>query len=159
VVLAANSSENLVATNHFLRDHEPWTPFLGINNGLDDLSGLLIVSGNNNSIIGNHFSEVIDSQTIRPEGAAPVIIRLLEGSGNFISSNHVVALDVNATSSDSCFEAQVDALLATGASDGLAVTAVQVDAGSARNTILDSGTEAQVIADRAANAVRATPAI
>jgi inulin fructotransferase (DFA-I-forming) len=71
----------------------------------------------------------------------------------------VVALDVNATSSDSCFEAQVDALLATGASDGLAVTAVQVDAGSARNTILDSGTEAQVIADRAANAVRATPAI
>ena len=159
VVLAANSSENLVATNHFLRDHEPWTPFLGINNGLDDLHGLLSVSGNNNSIIGNHFSEVIDSQTIRPEGATPVIIRLLEGSGNFISSNHVVALDVNATSSDSCFEAQVDALLATGASDGLAVTAVQVDAGSARNTILDSGTEAQVIADRAANAVRATPAI
>ena len=28
VLLEANSSENLVATNHFLRDHEPWTPFL-----------------------------------------------------------------------------------------------------------------------------------
>jgi inulin fructotransferase (DFA-I-forming) len=159
VVLAEGSSENLVATNHFLRDHEPWTPFLGIGNGLDDLHGLLSVSGNNNSIIGNHFSEVIDSQTIRPEGATPVIIRLVEGSANFVSNNHVVALDVNATSSDSCFEAQVDALLATDAADGLAVTAVQVDAGSTRNTILDSGTEAQVVADRAANAVRATPSV
>ncbi|WP_285243178.1 NosD domain-containing protein [Pseudarthrobacter sp. fls2-241-R2A-127] len=159
VVLAANSSENLVATNHFLRDHEPWTPFLGIDNGKDDLQGLLSVSGNNNSIIGNHFSEVVDSQSIRPEGATPVIIRLVEGAGNFVSTNHVVALDVNATSSDSCFEAQVDALLATGAADGLAVTAVQVDAGSVRNTILDSGTETQVLADRAANAVRATPAV
>ncbi|MDT0169339.1 NosD domain-containing protein [Pseudarthrobacter sp. BRE9] len=159
VVLAANSSENLVATNHFLRDHEPWTPFLGIDNGRDDLDGLLCVNGNNNSVIGNHFSEVIDSQTIRPAGATPVIIRLMEGTGNFVSNNHVVALDVNATSSDSCFEAQVDALLTTGAAGGLAVTAVKVDPGSARNTILDSGTEAQVIADREVNAVRATPAI
>ncbi|MHC6593392.1 right-handed parallel beta-helix repeat-containing protein [Arthrobacter sp. C152] len=159
VVLAANSSENLVATNHFLRDHEPWTPFLGIDNGVDDLAGLLAVNGDNNSVIGNHFSEVIDAQSIRPEGATPVIIRLGTGAGNFVSNNHVVALDVHATSSDSCYSAQVDALLATGASDALGVTAVMVDSGSARNTILDSGTEAQVIADRTANAVRATPAI
>lgn len=159
VILADNSSENLVATNHFLRDHEPWTPFLGIDNGLDDLTGLLCVSGNNNSVIGNHFSEVIDSQSIRPEGATPVIIRLTEGTGNFVSNNHAVALDVHASSSDSCFSAQVDALLATGASEGLAVAAVVVDPASARNTILDSGTEAQVIADRSENAVRATPAI
>ena len=80
VVLAANSSENLVATNHFLRDHEPWTPFLGVDNGLDDLYGLLCVSGSNNSVIGNHFSEIIDSQSIRPTGATPVIIRLMAGS-------------------------------------------------------------------------------
>jgi inulin fructotransferase (DFA-I-forming) len=159
VVLEENSSENLVATNHFLRDHEPWTPFFGVDNGLDDLTGLLSVSGNNNSVIGNHFSEVIDSQTIRPVGAAPVIVRLKAGTGNFASNNHVVALDVASTSSDSCFESQVDALLATEASDGLTVTAVMVDAESARNTILDSGTDAQVVADRAVNAVRATPAI
>ena len=57
LILAANSSENLVATNHFLRDHEPWTPFLGVDNGLDDLNGLLCVSGSNNSVIGNHFSK------------------------------------------------------------------------------------------------------
>ena len=159
VVLAANSSENLVATNHFLRDHEPWTPFLGVDNGLDDLYGLLCVSGNNNSVVGNHFSEVIDAQGIRPAGATPVIIRLLEGAGNFVSNNHVVAMDVHSTSSDSCFSAQVDALLTTGVSDGLAVTAVLVDPGSARNTILDSGTDAQVIADRAVNAFRATPTV
>jgi inulin fructotransferase (DFA-I-forming) len=159
VVLAANSSENLVATNHFLRDQEPWTPFLGIDNGRDDLDGLLRVDGSNNSVIGNHFSEVIDSQSIRPIGATPVIIRLTAGAGNYVSSNHVVAMDVRAKSSDSCFTAQVDALLTTEASDGLAVTAVMVDPDSARNTILDSGTDAQVLIDRTANAFRATPAI
>ena len=157
VILEADSSENLVATNHFLRDHEPWTPFLGVDNGLNDLNGLLCVSGSNNSVIGNHFSQIIDSESIRPVGAMPVIIRLLAGSGNFVSNNHVVAMDVHSTSSDSCFEAQVDALLTTEAANGLAVTAVMVDSESARNTILDSGTDAQVIADRAVNALRATP--
>ena len=119
VVLAANSSENLVATNHFLRDHEPWTPFLGVDNGLDDLYGLLCVSGSNNSVVGNHFSEIVDSRSIRPTGATPVIIRLVAGVGNYVSNNHVVAMDVTARSSDSCFEAQVDALLTTEASHGL----------------------------------------
>ncbi|WP_104044389.1 NosD domain-containing protein [Arthrobacter sp. ZGTC412] len=159
LVLEGNSSENLVATNHFLRDHEPWKPFQGVDNGLDDLHGLLSISGSNNSVIGNHFSEVIDSQNVRPAGATPVIIRLVAGAGNFVSNNNVVAKDVHSTSSDSCFSAQVDALLTTEASDVLSVTAVMVDSGSARNTILDSGNDAQVIADRAANALRATPTI
>ena len=159
VMLAANSSENLVATNHFLRDHEPWTPFFGVDNGLDDLTGLLCISGSNNSVIGNHFSEVIDSQSIRPTGATPVIIRLMAGAGNFVSNNHVVAMDAESASSDSCFEAQVDALLTTGASAGLAVTAVMVDSESTGNTILDSGSDAQVIADRAVNALRPTPTV
>jgi inulin fructotransferase (DFA-I-forming) len=157
VLLEGNSSENLVATNHFLRDHEPWTPFLGVDNGLDDLTGLLSISGSSNSVIGNHFSEAIDSQTVRPEGAKPVIIRLKAGTGNFVSNNHVVPMDVDSKSSDSCFEAQVDALLATDTAGGLAVTAVVVDPESVRNTILDSGTDDQVIADRAVNAFRATP--
>ncbi len=157
VVLERNSSENLVATNHFLRDHEPWTPFLGIDNGLDDLHGILTVSGSNNSVIGNHFSQIINSRSIRPEGATPVIIRLREGAGNFVSNNHVVAMNVHSSTSDDCFEAQVDALLATDDVEDLAVTAVLVDPGSARNTILDSGTDTQVVADRGTNAVRATP--
>ena len=159
VVLTANSSENLVASNHFLRDHEPWTPFLGVDNGLDDLFGLLRISGSNNSVIGNHFSELLDAQSIRPTGATPVIIRLIAGSGNFLSSNHVVALDVDAKSSDSAFEAQVDALLTTEDSQGLVVTAVMVDAAATRNTILDSGRDEQVIVDEAVNAFRPTPSI
>lgn len=159
VVLAANSSENLVASNHFLRDLEPWTPFLGVDNGLDDLYGLLCVSGSNNSIIGNHFSEVVDSQRIRPTGATPVIIRLVAGGANYVSTNHVVAMDVHAKSSGFAFAAQVDALLTTEASGGLAVTAVKVESESVRNTILDSGSDAQVVVDTAVNAFRATPTV
>ena len=34
VVLTGNSSENLIAANHFLRDLDPWTPFQGVDNGL-----------------------------------------------------------------------------------------------------------------------------
>lgn len=159
VVLDANSSENLVSSNHFLRDQEPWTPFLGVDNELDDLYGLLCVSGSNNSVIGNHFSEVLDSESIRPAGAAPVIIRLMSGSGNFVSSNHVVGMDVHAKSSGSAFEAQVDALLSTEDADALAVTTVMVDPASTRNTILDSGYDSQVVVDTAVNAFRATPGL
>ena len=159
VILQAGSSENLVASNHFLHDHEPWTPFIGVDNGLDDRYGLLRVEGSNNSIIGNHFSEVIDSHRIRPTGATPVIVRLKAGTSNYVSGNHVVALDAHTKSSSSAFEAQVDALLTTDASDVLAVTTVMVDSESARNTILDSGSDGQIVADRAANAIRATPAI
>lgn len=159
VVLAANSSENLVASNHFLHDHEPWTPFLEVDNGLDDLFGLLSISGSNNSVIGNHFSEVLDAECIRPTGVTPVIIRLIAGSGNYLASNHVVARNVDATSSDSCFEAQVDALLATEGSRGLVVAAVVVDAAATRNTILDSGRDDQVVVDETVNAFRATPSI
>ena len=157
MVVLEDSSENLVATNHILRDDEPWTPFLGVDNSMDDTHGLLRVSGSNNSVVANHFSQVVDARGVRPEGAAPVVIRLVEGGGNFVSSNHVVALDVPAASSDSCFTAQVDALLTTRAREGLVVTTVRVDAGSAGNTILDSGADAQVVADRTVNAVRATP--
>jgi inulin fructotransferase (DFA-I-forming) len=159
MVLAENSSENLVASNHFLRDHEPWTPFLGVDNGLDELHGLLRISGSKNSVIGNHFSEVVDARNIRPTGATPIIVRLVAGGDNYLSSNHVVATDVHAKSGGSAFAAQVDALLATAESDMLTVTTVMVDAESVRNTILDSGTSAEVVADRTANAFRPTPTI
>lgn len=159
VVLDADSSENLVASNHFLRDHEPWTPFFGVDNGLDDDHGLLSVSGSNNSVIGNHFSEVVDSQRVRPEGGRPVIIRLVSGRGNYVSTNHVVSMDVRSSSSGSAYAAQVEALLSTRESQTLPVTTVMVDSESAFNTILDSGTETQLVADAAVNAIRATPAI
>jgi len=159
VELAVNSSENLIATNHFLRDHEPWTPFLGTDNGLDDVYGLLRVSGSHNSIIGNHFSEVVDSLNIRPTGAAPVIMRLVSGTGNYLANNHVVGIDVSTRPSDSCYTAQVDALLTTEASQELAVTAVFVQSESTGNTVLDSGTDDQVTMSREVNAFRATPEV
>jgi hypothetical protein len=157
VVFRENCSENLVSSNHFLRDHEPWTPFLGIDNGLDDLYGLLYISGNNNSVIANHFSEVINTQNIKPVGATPVIIRIVSGNGNYISNNHVVATEVHAKISDSCFSAQVEALLTTEASEPLTVTTVLVEKESLQNTILDSGSDAQVVMDKTVNAFRATP--
>lgn len=159
VVLEGNSSENLVATNHFLRDLEPWTPFLGVDNGRDDADGLLRIEGSGNSVIGNHFSEILDSARIRPAGRKPVIIRVRQGHGNYVSTNHVVALDVKASSNESAFAAQVEALLTTEASGSLAVTTVLVDRESTGNTILDSGTETQLDVDRSANALRTTPAI
>ncbi|QGH34292.1 right-handed parallel beta-helix repeat-containing protein [Gracilibacillus salitolerans] len=157
VVFRGNCSENLVSSNHFLRDHEPWTPFLGIDNGLDDLYGLLYISGNNNSVIANHFSKVVNTQNIKPVGATPVIIRIVSGNGNYISNNHVVATEVHAKISDSCFSAQVDALLTTEASEPLTVTTVLVEKESLQNTILDSGSDAQVVMDKTVNAFRATP--
>ncbi|RCW63353.1 NosD domain-containing protein [Saliterribacillus persicus] len=157
VVFKENCSENLVSSNHFLRDHEPWTPFLGIDNGLDDLYGLLNISGNNNTVIANHFSKIVNTDNIKPVGATPVIIRVVSGNGNYISNNHMVATNVDAKTSDSCFSAQVDALLTTEASEQLIVTTVLVEKESLQNTILDSGSDVQVVMDKTVNAFRATP--
>jgi inulin fructotransferase (DFA-I-forming) len=159
MVVLEDSSEVLVGSNHLLRDHEPWTPFFGVDNGLDDAYGLLRVDGRDNSVIGNHFSEVVDATHVRPAGSAPVIIRLVSGGGNFVSSNHAVGKDVRTTSGDGAFEAQVDALLATGSAAPLALTTVHVDSDSVGNTILDSGTQRQVLVDAAANAFRPTPTV
>lgn len=159
VVLSAGSSENLVASNHFLRDHEPWTPFLGVEGRHDDAFGLVNVHGDGNSIIGNHFSEVVAASRVRPAGTPPVIVRVTAGTGNRISDNHVVASDVDPAAQDSAFEAQVEALLSTADARPLPVTTVRIDAGADGNTVLDSGTEGEVDADLERNAVRFTPAI
>lgn len=159
VILTAASSENLVSSNHFLRDNEPWAPFLGIDNGLDDTTGLLRIEGSGNSVIGNHFSEIVDATRISPASATPVIMRVASGSGNYLANNHVVASDVRAGTGDSAYAAQVDALLTTASSGQLPVTTVLVDAASFGNTVLDSGDETQVALDRAANAFRPTPTI
>ena len=157
VVFSRECSENLVSSNHFLRDHEPWAPLQERNNGLDDLYGLLHISGNNNSVIGNHFSAIIDTNYITPSGATPVIIRIVSGNENYISNNHIVATEAHMNSSDSCFSAQVGALLTTEASRPLTVTTVLVESSSLRNTILDSGSDLQVSMDKTVNAFRATP--
>lgn len=159
VVLADGSSENLISSNHLLRDQEPWTPFQGIDNGLDDDHGLIRIEGNNNSVIGNHISESIDVDSVRPQGANPVIINIAGGSGNHVASNNVVATAVRSGSGESAYQAQVGALLTVDEAETLPVTTVLVSSQSTRNTILDTGSATEVIADRASNAVRPTPEI
>ncbi len=151
VVLDGASAENLVAANHFLRDQEPWTPFLGAGAGRDDEYGLLRVEGDGNSLIANHFSTVIAAGDVRPVGAKPVIIQIVSGTDNYVASTHVVARDRGADVGDDCVAAQV--------AQDLAVITVLVEPGSVRNTVLDAGTTAQLVVDPAANAVRPTPEV
>lgn len=161
MVLEEGSAENLVSANHFFREREPWAPMQAYNNGLDDLYGLLYINGDNNSIIGNHISESIDTQYITPAGATPVIMHIVAGAGNFISDNHIVATTETAQSSaataGSCFSTQVGALLAVSGLEPLCVTSVLIEAESHQNTILDSGADSQVVMDKDVNAFRATP--
>ena len=164
LVFEGNCSENLIASNRFLRDHEPWPPMFGVDNGLDDGFGLLRIEGNNNSIIANHISETIDRQYLRPEGIVPVIIRLVRGTGNYIASNHIVATtqsaveeDESSDSSAACFSAQVGALLTADRLKALEVIAVQIEAASSGNTVLDTAADSEVIIDRSVNAFRPLP--
>ena len=163
LVFEENCSENLVSSNHFFRDHEPWFPMQAYDNGLDDLYGLLYICGDHNSVIANHISETIDTQYIKPSGAAPVIIHIVSGKGNFISNNHIVArtdaAKVRAAAADSCFSAQVDALLTADKLETLDVVTVLVEKESLQNTILDSGSDAQVVMEKNVNAFRAIAAI
>lgn len=161
LVFQGRCSENMVSSNHFLRDHEPWPPMYAHDNGLDDGYGLLYIEGDHNTVTANHISEVIDTQYLRPEGIVPVIIHIASGCGNSISGNHIVANteteDEAETKEGSCFSMQVDALLAVKELKELKVITVLVEKGSVRNTILDSGSDEQVIMDKKMNAFRATP--
>lgn len=161
LVFEGNCSENLVSSNHFLRDHEPWPPMQGYDNGLDDLYGLLCINGNHNSVISNHISETIGKQYIVPSGAKPVIIHVVSGQGNYIANNHIAATTEasgsEAQAADSCFSAQVGALLTADALVPLDVTAVLVEKESMQNTILDTGSDEQAVLDRTVNAFRGTP--
>ncbi|MBB3397054.1 NosD domain-containing protein [Rhizobium sp. BK068] len=161
LVFAASCCENLVSSNHFLRDREPWAPMQKYDNGLDDLFGLLRIDGSNNSIIANHISETIDTQYIKPPTAKPVVIRVASGTANYIANNHIVATTeaskINDAPNSACFSTQVGALLSTSNLKPLDVTAVLVQDGSELNTVLDSGGDAQVLMDRTLNAFRATP--
>lgn len=159
IVLKEDSSENLISSNHILRDHEPWPPMQMHDNGLDDGYGLIYIDGDNNTVTANHISEVIEKKYVKPADAMPVVIHLVSGKGNYISGNHIVALEPApaAKEGDSCFSMQVEALLSVKNAAPFDVTAVLVERESVQNTVLDSGTVQQVILDRNANAFRATP--
>jgi len=161
LVFSGNCSENLVSSNHFLRDREPWAPMTPYDNGLHDQFGLLHINGNNNSVIANHISESIDSKFLKPPAVKPVIIRVVSGRGNYIANNHVVATtetsEINDAPNSACFSTQVGALLSTENLAPLDVIAVMIEEDAVQNVILDSGTDPQVSINRTANAFRATP--
>lgn len=161
IILEGSCTENLISANHLLRDREPWPPMQGYDNGLDDTFGIVHINGDNNSVIGNHISESLDTPYITPPGATPVIIHIVTGRGNYISGNHIVATretaDVQSVQAGSCFTTQVGALLATDRRVALEVTAVLIAPAATHNTVLDSGCESQVSLDKRLNAFRATP--
>lgn len=163
LVFQEKCSENLISSNHFLRDHEPWLPLQTCDNGLYDWYGLLHINGSHNSIIANHISETIDIQYIKPSGTTPVIIRVVSGKGNYISNNHIVATTeaakVQTEEANSCFSAQVGALLAADRLEPLEVTTVMIERESMQNTVLDSGSDRQVVMDKMVNVFRATPTL
>ena len=163
LIMENNCAENLISANHFLRDREPWPPMQAYDNGRDDTYGLLYIDGSNNSIIANHISETVDVQHLKPQGIKPIVIRLVAGKGNYLANNHIVATteasaaQAQTLEEDACFAAQVSALLTTDRLKALDAVAVLVEKSSAQNTILDSGSDSQVLMDRAVNAFRATP--
>lgn len=163
LIMENNCAENLISANHFLRDREPWPPMQAYDNGRDDTYGLLYIDGSNNSIIANHISETVDVQYLKPQGIKPIVIRLVAGKGNYLANNHIVATteasaaQAQTLEEDACFAAQVSALLTTDRLKALDAVAVLVEKRSAQNTILYSGSDNQVLMDRAVNAFRATP--
>lgn len=153
--------ENLVSSNHFLRDHEPWPPMQGYDNGLNDDYGLIHIEGSCNSVISNHISETIEMQYLKPAGIKPVVIRLVSGTENYVACNHIVATtqaDKKEKEGDSsCFDAQVGALLSMNELVRLSVDAVRVDAASSDNVILDTCRESEAALDFDANVFRRIP--
>ena len=153
--------ENLVSSNHFLRDHEPWPPMQRYDNGLNDDYGLIHIDGSCNSVISNHISETIEMQYLKPAGIKPVVIRLVSGTENYVACNHIVATtqaDKKEKEGDSsCFDAQVGALLSMNELVRLSVDAVRVDAASSDNIILDTCRESEAAMDFDINVFRGIP--
>lgn len=153
--------ENLVSSNHFLRDHEPWPPMQEYDNGLNDDYGLIHIEGSCNSVISNHISETIEMQYLKPAGIKPVVIRLVSGTENYVACNHIVATtqaDKKEKEGDSsCFDAQVGALLSMNELVRLSVDAVRVDAASSDNVILDTCRESEAAMDFDINVFRGIP--
>ncbi|KUG53860.1 fructotransferase [Kocuria rosea subsp. polaris] len=117
VVFEGGCNENLVASNHFLRQIEPFDPLKPYNNGLDDLFGLVHLRGNGNSVLTNHFSFDVPANAVAPAGRTPTIVLVAAGQDNFIATNNTVA--------------------------SIAVKAVVLDASTVRTKVLDSATTAQ----------------
>ncbi|WP_455090527.1 right-handed parallel beta-helix repeat-containing protein [Parascardovia denticolens] len=159
-MIVIRGAENLIAANHLYRSSEPWVPMLMHKSSLEDPYGLIRVEGNDNTIVANHISIVLDPENISPAGSRPVGIRVSSGTGNKIMENHVVARTENSVNSDkeSAFKAQVGAVLSISATRSIPFISVQIDEDACGNTVLDSGAKKQLHIS-AQNAYRADPSL
>lgn len=147
LILEGGCSENLISSNHFLREHEPWAPMQEYDNGLTDDFGLIRIEGSNNSFIANHISNSIAPEFLKFSQDAvvkPVILRIVKGHGNYIAHNHLVvtnpaAIHKNDAAASECFATQVESILSVGQLQPLDdVIELQVDEAAEGNTILFS---------------------
>ncbi|ABW16377.1 Inulin fructotransferase (DFA-I-forming) [Parafrankia sp. EAN1pec] len=125
------NKENLISSNHFRREAEPWPPMQSYNNGKDDLYGLVHLRGDNNMVSTNLFAFYVDPSKITPLGATPTIILVASGNGNFISNNHVTA--------------------------NVGVKNVVLDATTTGTKVLDSGTASEFVSYTSNYTFRPTP--
>jgi len=88
----------------------------------------------------------------------PVMIRICRGTQNFISNNFIDAITEESKKeredNDSCFEAQVGALLGNAKMFLLPIVAVMIDEGAIENIVLDCGREEQMSFDKTQNTFR-----
>jgi inulin fructotransferase (DFA-I-forming) len=125
------NKENLIASNHFFRLPEGFTPLQGDNNGKDDLYGLIHVLGDNNMVSTNLLDYDVPAASITPAGATPTLILVSGGDSNFISNNHCV--------------------------HNVPANHVVLDASTTSTTILDSGSTSQVLSYTDNFTLRPTP--
>lgn len=129
--LLNSCKENLITANHLRRTNEGYPPFIGRNNGLDDLYGTIHVVGDNNLISDNIFAYNVPPSNIIPAGIQPTQILIAGGDANVVALNHVVS-DVPSQH-------------------------VVLDASTTNSKVLDSGASNQITSYSSSVAIRPTP--
>ncbi|WP_223691035.1 NosD domain-containing protein [Leifsonia poae] len=88
---------NLISSNHFLRNRESFPAFQSVPNPQDDLFGLVQLNGSGNTVVGNHFSFDVPTENIVPSGVKPTMVLVKSGANNYVATNHHIAnVDVTA---------------------------------------------------------------
>lgn len=175
LILEGSCSENLISSNHFLREHEPWFPMQGYDNGLTDDYGVIYIEGNNNSFIANHISNSIAPEFLKfAEGAPkqPVIVRLAAGSGNYVAHNHLVITNPDLALAENkadgkaerdaseCFATQVESILRVSRLQPFEdAIELKVDEASSANTIVYTCHASHSVLDVTRNAFVPLPEI
>jgi inulin fructotransferase (DFA-I-forming) len=132
ITLETGCNNNLISSNHFLRNQESFGPFLSVAHPVDDLFGLVHINGNGNTVSSNHFTFDVTSGNVLPSGATPTLILVKSGSNNYLATNHHIA--------------------------SVGIKSAVLDGSTTNTKVLDSGTSSEFQALGAATyGFRATP--